>query len=137
MKKLYKIRYSSIIPEDSLFIQRHEFQCYRNEADKYKEVYKSFIGSSAREGKEKAIEGATQYAANCVNEPVIEDVVKIEWLYDYVEHMARWAMGSQDEAVFFIRECFNIDMKAYDKLLEKDQEVEGPNVLRFGDGKKM
>merc|ERR1711871_1042345 len=30
MKKLYESRYSSVIPEDSLVVQRNEFQCFRN-----------------------------------------------------------------------------------------------------------
>ena len=135
VKKLYETRYSGLFPEDSLLVQSNDFKCFRDEADKYKEIYRGFIGSNAREGSEMAIEKSASFAAKCVNEPVVEDVVKVEWMYDYMEHMARWAMGTQDEAVFFLRECFNVDFKLYKKLLEKNQEVEGPSVLKFGEDK--
>jgi len=46
-----------------------------------------------------------------INNPVVPSAVRWLWLGDYSEQLARWAMGSPEEAVLFLRECLNQPQK--------------------------
>ena len=127
MKRLYLTRFSGIYPEYSLFIQRSTFACFstENDIEKYKKIVKKITAGD----KEKAVKDAAGYAAACVNEDSIETAVKIEWVQDYIEQIARWAMGSPDDAVFFIRECLNFDTLL--STTESPVEVQGPSSIKI------
>lgn len=129
---LFTTRYSSIYPENSLFIQRSEFKCLSNKEDisLLNAISTKVLGDPGGP-KEKRIKDTAAYAAACVSEKVVPDSVKLEWVADYVEHIGRWAMGDPEETVFFIRECLNFDsiLRVNDDL--KDEEVLGPSTIRI------
>ncbi len=49
--------------------------------------------------------------ADAVNDPAVPLPVKVIWLENYVETVAKWAMGNAGDIVLFIRECLNFDYK--------------------------
>ena len=51
------------------------------------------------------------FIADAVNDPAIPRGVKTLWLENYIEVIAKWAMGNADDAVLFIRTCLNFDYK--------------------------
>ena len=57
----------------------------------------------------------------------ISRAIKLTWIMDYIEQIARWAMGDPEETVMFIRECLN-----FDELLPAPvEETPGPPVLKI------
>jgi hypothetical protein len=51
------------------------------------------------------------FIADAVNDPAIPRGVKTLWLENYIEVIAKWAMGNADDAVPFIRTCLDFDYK--------------------------
>ncbi len=118
-KLLYKIRYSKLYVENSLFMQseRNKFQCLRDTPSAHMDIVRKLDSNF--------IESTAQYAADLIQKNNFI-TSSIKWLFigDYVEHIGRWAMGNPDETVLFIRECFQFDHK-----IDVVQEEPGPNVL--------
>jgi hypothetical protein len=54
---------------------------------------------------------AAKFIADALTDPIITNAIKWLWLDNYVEQLARWSMNDPDEAVVFIRECFQFDKK--------------------------
>ena len=120
-KLLYKTRYSKLYFENSLFMQsaHNKFQCLRDTPTTHADI--------VRRLDSKYIESTAQYAADLIqNNDFITSSIKWLFMGDYVEHIGRWAMGSPDETVLFIRECFQFDHKI-DVLIEEP----GPNMLKL------
>ena len=54
---------------------------------------------------------SADYVAQTVNQKGVSSAVRWMWLGDYVEQIARWAMGDPDQAVLFLLECLDMDDK--------------------------
>ena len=100
---LYHSRYSSIFPEDSLFIQQNNFYCLRDKSS----LYNSIIDKLDR----RKIETAAMFVANQLNNQMLSNrpsssstsssssrrkngrgvtaAVKWTWLGNYIEQIAR------------------------------------------------
>ena len=112
-------------------MQMNSFRCL-TDGEENQKAYREILETLITPEKEKEIKTAAAYAAACVNEQAVENSVKIEWTFDYLEQLARWAMGSPDEAVFYLRECLNFDSILHAKSPENgglEVEVEGPQVM--------
>ena len=92
----------------------NKFQCLRDTPTTHADI--------VRRLDSKYIESTAQYAADLIQNN------DFKWLFigDYVEHVGRWAMGSPDETVLFIRECFQFDHK-----IDVIKEEPGPNMLKL------
>eukprot|EP00598_Pedospumella_elongata_P000332 CAMPEP_0184973120 /NCGR_PEP_ID=MMETSP1098-20130426/5014_1 /TAXON_ID=89044 /ORGANISM="Spumella elongata, Strain CCAP 955/1" /LENGTH=515 /DNA_ID=CAMNT_0027495551 /DNA_START=241 /DNA_END=1788 /DNA_ORIENTATION=- len=137
-ESLYDSRYAALYPESGLFIQRSNFQCLRDNTKLYNRIVRKLLPES--------IEKAAAFVAQRLNDPLLHSSLQMYddneadneprpnpqrgvrwlWLGNYIEQIARWAMGDPEEVVLFIRECLNMDT-----VLEVIEEVEGPGAVKM------
>eukprot|EP01035_Chromulina_nebulosa_P021270 gene21270-27561_t len=117
---LYLNRYSSLFPIDSLFLQKEEqnFDCFADQP----EITQKLLSKISTD----TITSIAQHVADCLNDPAISSDIKWLYLGNYIESVAKWAMGNADLTVVFIRKCLD-----FDKKLDIVVEVEGPPVIKI------
>ena len=103
-KSHYRTLFAPLYDENSLFIQQSTFTCYHDSMSETVQqvLYKINVNYFTQ---------ITKFIADCINDPILSKGIKLLWLENYVEVVARWAMGNVDDVVFFIRECLEFDQK--------------------------
>lgn len=122
----YQSRYSLLFPENGLFMSkiRKTHHCFEDTPS----LHSSVLSKLDKEGIKKG----AQYAADRVNDPSIPKGVRWIWIGDYIDFIARWAMGDSKMAVAFITTCLNFDQK-----VPVVKEVPGPPVMTLGAGEEV
>eukprot|EP00968_Pinguiococcus_pyrenoidosus_P015018 scaffold1376_cov257-Pinguiococcus_pyrenoidosus.AAC.31 len=129
--RLYHQRYAALYPETSLFMQERlgGFDCHLSEKDpltgaSLEDTVRNTIGT-------KALREAADFVAEGANDEAILPAIREQWAQNYVEEIARWAMGNPDDAIIFIKGCLSVDTKL--KVPEQEEWVEGPEVIKLGE----
>jgi len=134
-ERLYINRYNSIFQKDSYFLTkgRNEFKCYKNEHDEEQHI-KDILSKLDHE----IVKLHIQFIVDCLNDPILTHSLRIVWLQEYIEKIARWAMGGDSlQAIFFILQCIDQDDLYIKNLIGhinkeiKPEEEKGPNVLKI------
>ena len=118
-------RYSLIYPENSNCIQEGDrnFKCHRGDQKLTNKVV-SLINKDL-------VSDVAQKVADLVNNKHISKHIKEVFVDNYVEKIARWAMGRADMTVRFVRSCLQ-----FDKYLDIVVEVPGYSVMHLSDNEE-
>ena len=117
---LYTTRYQFLYPENSLVMMKNKFVCYRDDPSLHSSIVEELDPVQLSHG--------AQFIADCLNDPILSDAVRREWLGNYVEQVGRWALEDAEEVVFFIRECLDFENVIPIQLEEEGHSIQvSPN----------
>jgi len=142
-ENLYRSRYESLYPRGSLFMQQQlkEFRCYRIEnagADqdvrkqKENEENQRIIRSVVEKLDHRLIQSRAQFIADAFLDASLDTEhagIRIVWLQSYIERLAFWAMGGDENSTddsltgLFLLQCLY-----QDEMLTIVEEVEGETI---------
>lgn len=98
---LYASRFAALFPRQDRRVRESAFTCLKDDPARHSAV----VGGLDRE---RVLTAAERLAA-AANDPSVAPAVRWLWLGDYVERVARWAMGGPEGVPLFLLLCLDME----------------------------
>lgn len=100
---LYASRFAALFPRQGPRMQKSSFACLKNDPARHSAVVSGL-------DRERVVATAERLAT-FANDPSVTPPVRWLWLGDYVERVARWAMGDPEGVPLFLLRCLDMEGK--------------------------
>lgn len=122
---LYRKRYSQIFSKHSLYFEKNKhFDCLSQKPEYHKQV-RSMLDKDL-------IYTSVRFVIKCIYDKAVSESIRMIWVDNYVEHVARWAMmNNPNDAILFIKECFLFDEKIPYTDSDDVEYVVGPDTMKL------